>query len=257
MINNLDTLEMMFHLAEGSVSIITEILDSINSVNLAEDSNTIKTWGGNAKARYSEVNSIKIGSTTKDSIPIHETRLSGPMTDGKFGPNYFGNRLIELDYDEQILVAHDALPQSINAYTKFDIEIDRGMMFLSGLLSIDNEMIEHQFLLHTGYGGRLLLDDQFVNKYNLDNKLETISQGELKDSHGNIIKTKKAILPAIRFQEHQFTELPIGFFAGAIGRQKMSVMGCDLIRRFNIIIDRANHFIYLKPNTNYESPYTK
>jgi len=254
-INDIDTLDLMFHLAEGSISLISDMIDSLNSLKLNEESNTVKSWGGDATARYATNNTIKIGKLTKDSITIHETGLSGPITDGKFGPNYFGDKPVEINFDMQAVVVHDSLPSTLTSYTKYDLEEDNGMMFISGLLTINNEMIENKFLLHTGYGGRLLLDDEFANQYDLDKKLQTISVGELKDSYGNIIKTKTSILSAIRFRDHQFTQLPISFFAGSIGRQKMSVMGCDLIRRFNIIIDRKDKKLYLNPNTNFNLPF--
>jgi len=86
--------------------------------------------------------------------------------------------------------------------------------------------------------------------------LEVISESELKDSYGNILKTKKALLPAFKLGNIKVKELPIGFFEGAIGRQKMSVMGGNLLKRFNIIIDIEAAHIYLKPNSLMELPFT-
>lgn len=42
---------------------------------------------------------------------------------------------------------------------------------------------------------------------------------------------------------------------GSIGRQKMSVLGGDLLKHFNIIIDRKNGFIYIKPNQLMDTPF--
>jgi hypothetical protein len=42
--------------------------------------------------------------------------------------------------------------------------------------------------------------------------------------------------------------VPVSFFEGALGRQKVSVMGGDFLKRFNIVIDADRAFIYLKTN---------
>ncbi len=70
----------------------------------------------------------------------------------------------------------------------------------------------------------------------------------MKDSYGNILKTKKAIMPLVKIGNEQLTDVPVGFFEGAIGRQKMSILGGDILKRFNWIIDAERKFIYLKAN---------
>jgi hypothetical protein len=83
-----------------------------------------------------------------------------------------------------------------------------------------------------------------------------VGEKELKDSYGNIIKTQKAILPAFKIGNTTLSHVPVGFFAGAIGRQKMSIIGGDILKRFNIIIDAQREYIYLKPNSLKKSGYT-
>lgn len=49
--------------------------------------------------------------------------------------------------------------------------------------------------------------------------------------------------------------IPVGFFTGALGRQKMSIVGGDLLKRFNLIIDAERANIYLKENKLKYSEY--
>ena len=42
------------------------------------------------------------------------------------------------------------------------------------------------------------------------------------------------------------TEVPLGFFSGAAGAQKMSVLGCEVLKRFNVIFDLVNNDLYLE-----------
>ncbi|HEX9003024.1 MAG TPA: hypothetical protein VGB07_24155 [Blastocatellia bacterium] len=49
-----------------------------------------------------------------------------------------------------------------------------------------------------------------------------------------------------------FTTLPdsavhAGFFSGAIGAQKMSVLGGEVLKQFNLIFDIADNHLYIAP----------
>ena len=46
----------------------------------------------------------------------------------------------------------------------------------------------------------------------------------------------------------QFDDLPVGFFEGSIEGQKVSVMGGNLLKRFNLIVDLRYAQIYLQPS---------
>lgn len=87
-------------------------------------------------------------------------------------------------------------------------------------------------------------------------QVEIIGEKVLKDSYGNTIITRKGHLSEFRLGTTVFTNLPVGFFAGDIGRQKMSVMGGDLLKRFNILLDAERAFIYLKANERAGSEYS-
>ena len=126
---------------------------------------------------------------------------------------------------------------------------------MESMYGIEDQVYNNRVLIHSGYGGTILLDDQFVQAHQIGNQLEVISENQLKDSHGNIIKTKKAILPQLTIGKHRFTDVPIGFFAGALGKQRISVLGCGLLKRFNILIDQKNDLLYLQPNQFVDHPF--
>ena len=67
----------------------------------------------------------------------------------------------------------------------------------------------------------------------------------LKDSFGNTIKVKKGILPVFMLGSSRLSNVPVGFFAGNIGAQKMSVIGGEILKQFNLIFDIANHDLYI------------
>jgi hypothetical protein len=111
-------------------------------------------------------------------------------------------------------------------------------------------------LIHSGYAGAVLFDDAFAAENGLTKKLQVIGEKDLKDSYGHTLKTKKAILPVLKIGNDTLQNVPAGFFEGAIGRQKVSVIGGDVLKRFNIIIDAQREYIYLKANELKNSSYT-
>ncbi len=257
-LNERDTVNLMFHTAASHVSLTQTATQRIKSLRLDKLYTGVKSWGGtNGTSRSSENNSLRIGKLTWDNIAIDENELSGHTTDGKFGPNLFRNKIIEINFDTQIILIRTQLPTIGEDYEKFDLILKNNYMYIKGLLDVgETNKYSAEFLIHSGYSGTILLDDKFVDAHNIASKLKIISESQLKDAQGNVLKTKKAILPNLVIGTINFPEMPISFFEGAIGRQKMSVLGGDLLKRFHIIIDIKNAAIYLKPNSLMKTPYT-
>ncbi len=253
-LNEVDTLNLMFHTAQSSIALTEAATAKMKSLQLNQ-SNTSNSWGGSSQVRYSQGNRLQINRFSWEQLTIWEDKHSGPETDGKCGPNLFEDKIIELNYDAQIMVIHSELPTLEKDFVKQDLHFRRGSMFLDIRCGIDQQVYPRQVLIHSGYGGTLLLDDAFVNEHQLGKQLEVISESQLTDSHGHIIKTKKALLPSLALGGHQFVEVPIGFFEGTIGRQSMSVFGSELIKRFNIYFDLQRAEIYLKPNSYFNHTF--
>ena len=257
-LNQRDTVNLMFHTAASSMTLTEEAVKKLQSITFAGSTEGVKSWGGDSNsARLSENNTIQIGAMRFEHISISENKFSGPLTDGKFGIDLFDKQVIQLDFDQNMLTIRTDLPKDVKKYTKLKLIFEDEMMFLEATSKIGKKLLKNKFLLHSGYSGDLLFDDQFVSDHKVEDKVEIIGEKELKDSYGNIIKTKKAILPTFTIGSAKLSKVPVGFFSGALGRQKMSILGGDILKRFNIIIDAQREFIYLKPNRLFKGEYFK
>lgn len=255
LLNKKDSLSLMFHTAERAITLTQKTAKKITEI---EDLNNVqaKSWGGVGNAKYFKNNTIQIGSLQWDSLVVWIDKLSGPNTGGKFGPNLFNDKVLEINYDKSILIVHSTLPQIDKTYQKMNLLFRQNDMFLEGTLKIDEHYLKNMFLIHSGYGGSILIDNQFANKNKLSQKLPIVKESELKDSFGNILKTKKAIVSEINFGNIAFKNTPISFFEGKIGGQSKSIMGSDLLKRFNIILDLQQANIYLKTNQLSNTEYS-
>ena len=254
-VNKKDTVHLMFHTAASSVTLIEESVKKLSSLHFS-GADTMKSWGGSENtARFSKENTLQIGDLTWE-LPIWENKFSGPGTDGKFGPDLFKDKVIEIDFNKKVIVLHTSLPTKTRHYTKLKATFDHDMLFVDATCNTGSQIINNRFLIHSGYAGCILLDDKFVADHKLGTQLKVIDTKEMKDSYGNVLKVQKAILPRFRLGNTTLFNVPVGFFEGAIGRYKMSMIGGDMLKRFNIIIDAPRTFVYLQPNKLKKIPFT-
>lgn len=247
-LNQIDTVNLMFHTAANAVTLTEEALQKITSLKFNR-TDSVKSWDGNDNtSRFSKSNTIQIGSLKWNNVPIWENKNSGQHTDGKFGLDLFEQKIIEIDYDKNVLMIHHVLPQKIKTYEKLKLTFENEMMFIEANSINSKNSYTNKFLIHSGYAGAVLYDDKFIAENKIAEQLSITDEKQLKDSFGNILKTKKAILPTFAIGNIKLNNVSVGFFEGAIGRQKMSIIGGDILKRLNIIIDAKREFIYVKPN---------
>lgn len=256
-LNGKDTLHLMLHTAANSVTITEDAAKKIKSISFNSTLEGIKSWGGSDNsARVSENNTLQIGGIKFEDVSISENKFSGQQTDGKFGLDLFKDKVVQFDFEKKVIIVSPSLPPHLKKYQKLKLTFEDDLMFIEASSNVGDTVLKNQFLIHSGYSGGILLDDQFAHDHQLGAKLKITGEKELKDSYGNVLKTKKAILPSLQIGQEKLVDVPVGFFEGAIGRQKMSIMGGDVLKRFNLVIDAKREYIYLKANKLKKEKYT-
>ncbi|GAB3705449.1 hypothetical protein GCM10027592_37940 [Spirosoma flavus] len=254
-LNQKDTLDLMFHTAANAVTLTEDGVKKIKNITFA-GADSVSSWGGSGNSsRFSKDNSLQLGPLSWTNVSIWENKNSGPKTDGKFGIDLFVDRVIELDFNKNQLILHADLPDKSKKYKKLKLYVENDLMFIEGNCEIENRILKNRFLIHSGYSGALLFNDTFVSENTIDKKLKVISEKELKDSFGNSVKTKRAVLPSFTLGNTKLTNVSVGFFTGKIGNQKVSILGGDILKRFNVLIDEKREYIYLSPNKLKKSTY--
>jgi Aspartyl protease len=247
-VNQGDNLILMFHSAVDSVTVTNDALKKLHNFK-TDEVVEVQSWGGTASGTASKGNRLKIGAFEWKDQTIFVDQFSGPGTDGKFGPNLFDGKVLEINFDRSELVIHSSLPSFAidreSNYQRLDFSMDRGAMYVAGELVIGEEKFPNKFMIHSGFSGTVVLDDAFVKEREVISKLPTISERELKDAFGNVVKTKKVRLTAMRFGELHFDDVPVEIFDGTVAMQQISILGGDFLKRFNMIIDSTNHCLYV------------
>jgi len=243
LLNAQDSVLLMLHTAAQGITLIEE--HNAQSVTFTGQ-DSVTSWGGQQDARYSLSNSLQIGQSHWDSLIIWENKHSGPGTVGKFGLDFFEGKVVEIHFDRKELIIHDSLPKLDSSYQGFELRTEHGSFFITGESKIGEKAFPNQFLIHTGYGGSILLDDAFAAKHQLDQVLPITDEQILKDAYGNEIKVLKAELPIFQVGEYEVAQTTVGFFPGAIGRQRMSVLGGEMLKKFNCVFDLQKNQLHLQ-----------
>lgn len=247
------SVNLMLHTGFDGVSLTKETTARFSDLKL-DKSETVTSWGGKAKSRSGDNHSLQIGDLTWEGITIGESEFSGPATDGKFGLDLFSDKIIEIDFDHSRITLHSKVPEMDPGFQKLNLIHKDNLWFIEGTVEAGKALYQNPFMIHSGFGGTVLLDDEFIIKHQLAGQLKTTSETDLKDSYGNIGKTRNVLLPSIRFGNSKLEGVSVGLFDAALGRQKLSVLGGNLLKRFHIILDRKGSWIYLKPNSHFGDP---
>ena len=257
-LNNSDTVQLMFHTAANAVTLTEDAVKKLKSINFIENTDSIKSWGGQSNSsRFSKSNTLQIGGLIWKEIPIWENVNSGQFTDGKFGIDLFKCKVIEIDFDNSVMHIYNSIHRKMKKYQKVKLFEEDDELFIEASCKTNAGVFVNKFLLHSGYAGALLFDDQFTKESRINESLKVIGEKKLSDSYGNVLISKQVVLPSFFIEGLSISDVPAGFFEGALGRQKISVLGGDILKRFNIIIDAKREFIYLKPNSLMSTGYRK
>jgi Aspartyl protease len=125
-------------------------------------------------------------------------------------------------------------------------------------LQIGDRKINGWFGFDTGSSGTLNISSEFAKENNLYNSMKKTGESSGRGVGPNTIKNDKVTLPKLKIGEYELSELPI-FVEQPPTKEYVlfSVIGSDIIKRFNWVIDFKNNAIYLKPNNLFNQPFKK
>lgn len=256
-INQKDTVQLMLHTGSDYITIIEDSYKKMKSISISDTLNNVTSWAGYSDMKMSQSNVIKFGNEEFSKIPIFIDKQSGHESDGKIGLKFFEGKYFEINFDENKLYVYDKAPTKLKKYTKLNSRYSQETLYIKAFPFIDKKPIETEFMIHTGFSGALMISDDFVKEYKLLEKFEIIGDSKLSDAAGNVILSKKSILPNFELANQTFKNVPMSFFDSTIKIQHKNIMGGDLIKRFNLILNSEKDILYVKKSKYYKDEYFK
>ncbi|MGV0964384.1 hypothetical protein [Empedobacter falsenii] len=256
-INQKDTVQLMLHTGSDYISIIDDSYKKMKSISISDTLNNVTSWAGYSDMKMSQNNVIKFGNEEFSKIPIFIDKQSGHESHGKIGLKFFEGKYLEINFDENKLYVYDIAPTKLKKYTKLNSRYSQETLYIKAFPFIDKKPIETEFMIHTGFSGALMISDDFAKEYKLLEKFEIIGESKLSDAAGNVILSKKSILPDFELANQTFKNVPMSFFDSTIKIQHKNIMGGDLIKRFNLILNPEKDILYVKKSKYYKDEYFK
>jgi hypothetical protein len=182
----------------------------------------------------------------------------GLKADGVLGYNAFEGKVVEINYDKNILVIHHSAFDTLG-YRSTEMKWRGSAMFVEGTIEVRNKVHKGLFLFDTGSKWALSLNKAFAIENNLYEALEKMGTRRAKGADGKTIKSNKVILPSFQLAGLSLPAVPtdLELPKGSEGSLAFNIVGNDVLKRFNAILDYKNGLVYLKSNRLQAAPYTK
>jgi hypothetical protein len=206
--------------------------------------------------KFRPLSRLQIGPLSWTHPDLHNTTLTATGMDGRFGWNLFEGKYVELNYDDSLLIIHTKRPKNLKGYTRSKLYFFRSYPCVKATIRAGNKAYTGYFLLDTGSGQAIILDSTWAIQQNFPTDLKLLSTSVFHDARGIKYETKIVQAPGIMLNGFASSDVPTWLLntrnpAGF----EINLLGNDLLKRFNIIMDFQNDYIYLKPNQLLNSPF--
>jgi Aspartyl protease/PDZ domain len=257
-----DTLSFILDTGSSGIS-----LDSATAEYLKEKpmptERTIRGIAGIRKVSFLYNQQLHFPGLTIDSLNFHIndysilTAVYGEQIDGIIGYSVINRYILKVDYDSL----------KLTFCTKGTIRYPRGGYLLKPTINQlavqearvrDEKAVNSRFLYDMGAGLCMLFSREFVEDSNfLDKKKKKwIKEGE---GLGGKIDMELMVLKELRIGPYKFKNVPSFVFDDATNVTSYpymgGILGNDILRRFNIIINYAKGDIHIIPNRHYTESF--
>jgi hypothetical protein len=209
---------------------------------------------------YTTLYNLKIGNTIYKTN-VYDAALSGHGTDGRFGWDFFKDKVVELNYDLDIMVIHTVLPKRVpkdKKFTALKIEFFKDLFFVESKIRQNGITNKDLFLFDIGYQRTVMLDNDLLQEGKFPaEKMDVLKKVIMKGAQGNEIPVITSNLKQLKIGKYLLKNVPVQQLTTnkPLKDKDTHILGNEVLKRFNLFLDFQNNFVYLKPNHLFHAPY--
>lgn len=243
--NGKDTLNLNFDTGTTELVLTNDVLK-----------NKLKT----ATQLYNTFYKVKIGRTTYKT-KVYNAELSGHGTDGHFGWDFFKDKIVELNYDKNLMIIHSVLPGNVtldHKFTKLKMEFYKDIFLVETEIRQNDVASKDFFLFDIGYQRTVMLNSDLLKKEKFPaGKMEVLKKIMMHGAQGNEIPVITSNLKSLKIGKYKLKNVPVQVTnANKPFKEKdVHILGNEVLKRFNVFLDFRNNFVYLKPNHLFRDKY--
>ncbi len=248
-VNGSDVLDMIFDTGANGVVLSDDAYKKRVKVKI---DGSIQGFGigGSSQDELSKSNEIQMAGLTWNNVPLTVKHTGKPNADVVIGYNVFDSKIVEIDYDKKLLIIHSSLPSKAKKYARYDLKFKAGLSYISLLLYDGKKKVEGLFDFDTGSSETMFINNDFASENGLYPEMEKVGTDKLQGGGSNKIAVDKVVLPSLLLAGYQLKKVRIGMEeVAAKDGPPFNIVGNDILKRFNAMIDYQNDVVYLAPNS--------
>jgi hypothetical protein len=257
-----DTLNFILDTGSGGISLDSSTSDYFG-LKGTPSNRTIRGIAGIRNVSFLNNRKLRLDGLTIDSLNFHIndysilTAVYGEKIDGIIGYSVFSRYIVKVNYDSS----------KIEFWTKGLYKYPRGGFLFKPVISTipiqqarvrDERAMNVRFLYDMGAGLNMMLSTDFLKDSGLLDKKRKLYVKEAEGLGGKI-DMAMTVLKEVKFGPYKFKNVPIYVFRDSFNITSYpylgGLIGNDLLRRFNAIINYDRRDIYLVPNSHFNDPF--
>lgn len=257
-----DTLNFILDTGSGGISLDSSTVEYFK-ITPTPSEMTILGIAGTRKVSFIYQQKLHLPGLTVDSLNFHInnydilTQVYGEKIDGIIGFSLLSRYIFDINYDSL----------RISIFTNGRMKYPRGGWLYEPILRTlpvqtarirDAVTSNSRFLFDIGAGLCLMLNEDFIEDSNFLNKKRVLYSKEAEGVGGKI-DMHLTVIKEIRLGPYRFRNIPTFVFDDTFNLTSYpylsGIIGNDILRRFNLILNYAKREFYFMPNTHYQDPF--
>ncbi len=186
----------------------------------------------------------------------------GIPVNGIIGYHFFKNHLIEINYDRKKIIVYrdnEKIIKKINSnYQKIPIYIEKNKPYLEAKVTVTSKEITSKLLIDIGNSDALWLFQNTKSEIKIPEKNfdDYLGKGFSGDIFGKRTRIASFKINAFEF-ENPIIAMPDSSSIKSVSmvKNRDGSVGGEILKRFSVIFDYKNNWMYLTKNSHYDNPF--
>ncbi|MFD2919782.1 aspartyl protease family protein [Terrimonas rubra] len=257
-----DTLNFILDTGSSGISLDSTTTDYLK-LKPTEPQKTIRGIAGLKRVGMLNDRTLYFPGLAVDSLDFHVndyqtlTSVYGEKIDGIIGYSFLSRYILKINYDSAYI---DVCSRGSIKYPK------GGYLFRPFINTLpvqaaavkDNRTVQSRFLYDIGAGLCVLFSKDFIEDSAFLKKKRKV-YAKQAEGLGGKIDMHITILKEFRLGPYKFKKIPVNIFDDEFNVTSYpsmgGIIGNDLLRRFNCILNYSKREFHLKPNTHYNESF--
>jgi predicted aspartyl protease len=257
-----DTLNFVFDTGSGGIS-----LDSTTAaylkLNTTKSEKTIRGIAGIKNVDFAIDHTLKLSGLEVPHLDFHIndyellTSVYGVRIDGIVGYSFFRRYIVRFDYDNYFI---EVFNPGVYKYPRGGhlLKPTFSTLPLQAAVLDDARNILSRFIFDTGAGLCFLLSKEFVEDSLVFKKNRKFYPTQAEGLGGKK-KMTIAIAKQVKLGPYKFKKVPVHIFDDEYNVTSYPLLGGlignDILRRFNVVLNYPEQSIHIKPNTHFSEHF--